>query len=85
MKKKIAVYAGTFDPLTFGHLDIIKRSRLIFDEMVVALLSNPDKDPLFSVEERCSMITRSCTEMPNVRVEAFHGLLVDFAREVGPG
>lgn len=83
MKKKIAVYAGTFDPLTLGHLDIIKRSRLIFDEMVVALLSNPGKDPLFSVKERCSMIASSCAEMSNVRVEAFDGLLVDFARKVG--
>jgi len=85
MKKTIAVYAGTFDPLTFGHLDIIERSRLIFDEVVVALLRNPDKDPLFSVEERCAMIARSCSEMENVRVEAFDGLLVDFAKTVGAG
>jgi pantetheine-phosphate adenylyltransferase len=85
MKKKIAVYAGTFDPLTFGHLDIINRSRLIFDEMVVALLRNRGKEPLFSVAERCSMIVESCTGMPNVRVEAFDGLLVDFARKVGAG
>ncbi len=85
MKKTIAVYAGTFDPLTLGHLDIIERSRLIFDEMVVALLRNPDKDPLFSVEERCSMIAEACAEMANVRVEAFDGLLVDFSREVGAG
>lgn len=85
MKKKIAVYAGTFDPLTLGHLDIIQRSRLIFDEMVVALLSNPGKEPLFSVEERRTMIAESCATMPNVRVEAFDGLLVDFARQMGAG
>jgi pantetheine-phosphate adenylyltransferase len=85
MKKKIAVYAGTFDPLTLGHLDIIERSRLIFDEMVVALLRNRGKEPLFSAEERCAMIAESCAEMPNVRVEAFDGLLVDFARKAGAG
>jgi len=83
MEKKIAVYAGTFDPLTLGHLDIIERSRHIFDEMVVALLRNPGKEPLFSVEERQAMISEACGGMDNVRVEAFDGLLVDFASALG--
>jgi pantetheine-phosphate adenylyltransferase len=83
MERKIAVYAGTFDPLTYGHLDIIERSRRLFDEVCVALLRNPEKDPLFTGEERAEMIGEACAGMDNVRIEAFEGLLVDYAARVG--
>ncbi len=79
----VAVYPGTFDPVTNGHLDIIQRGCRIFDEVVVAILENPEKDPLFSVEERRELIELSTRGLPNVRVEAFAGLLSDYARSRG--
>lgn len=79
-----AIFPGSFDPLTNGHLDIIRRSAPLFDEMIVAVLNNPDKHPMFTVDERCEMI-RDC--LPNVAtgdckvtVESFSGLTADFAR-----
>ncbi len=83
MKRVIAIYPGTFDPPTNGHLDLIQRGAKIFDELVVAILRNSEKAPLFSVDERLEML-RDCTQgWKNVRVESFDGLLVDFARNSG--
>jgi pantetheine-phosphate adenylyltransferase len=77
-----AVYPGSFDPITFGHLDIIERSVRLFDRVVVAILTNPAKESLFSVEERCDMIDKAVRKrFPNVEVDVFHGLLVDYAKE----
>lgn len=80
-----AIFPGSFDPLTNGHLDIIKRSSPLFDEMIIAVLNNPDKNPMFSVEERRTMISEllPSTENGNCRlmVESFSGLTADFARE----
>lgn len=76
-----AIYPGSFDPVTFGHLDIIKRSANIFDEVVVGVLNNSAKSPLFSVEERVNMLKEVTGEFPNVRITSFSGLLVDFAKE----
>jgi pantetheine-phosphate adenylyltransferase len=71
---------GTFDPVTNGHLDIIGRSSQRFDDVIVGVLENPGKAPLFSVDERVSMLEEACSEMPNVGVRAFSGLLVTFAQ-----
>lgn len=81
--KKIAVYPGTFDPITLGHLDIIQASATIFDEVVVGLLINPRKKPMFSEEERLVMIEKSVEELglTNVRTKSFKGLTVDLVRE----
>ncbi len=79
-----AIYPGTFDPLTNGHLDLIARGAKIFDQLVVAILRNSDKGtPLFSVPERVEMITEATAEYANVSVTTFDGLLVDFARQQG--
>jgi pantetheine-phosphate adenylyltransferase len=77
---RVAVLAGTFDPLTFGHLDLIARSRALFDRLIVAVLVNPAKTPLFQTDERVAMIRDETVRWPDVSVEAFDGLLVDFAR-----
>ncbi|MBX7219749.1 MAG: pantetheine-phosphate adenylyltransferase [Blastocatellia bacterium] len=74
-----AVFPGSFDPLTNGHLDIIQRSCRLFDEMIVAILVNPEKNPLFSVEERLEMIREVVAPFSNVRVDQFNGLLVNYA------
>ncbi len=81
MKK--AIYPGSFDPPTFGHLDIIKRSSQMVDELNVAVLKNNAKNPLFSVEERVSMIKELVRPYPNVTVGSFDGLTADYAREIG--
>lgn len=78
-----AVYPGTFDPVTNGHLDIIERSVRIFDEVIVAVTTNPAKTPWFGIDERVAMLRECCGHLPNVRVEAFDGLLVNFVREHG--
>ena len=75
-----AIYPGSFDPMTMGHLDIIERSAKLFDEVIVAVLVNQDKQPMFTVEERVEMI-RQVAAWPNVRVGTFAGLLVDYAIE----
>lgn len=77
-----AIYPGTFDPLTNGHVDIIARSCQLFDEVIVALLVNPGKSPLFTVPERVEILTEVLTpQFPQVRVETFEGLLVDYCRQ----
>ncbi|MBQ7951248.1 MAG: pantetheine-phosphate adenylyltransferase [Clostridia bacterium] len=78
---KIAIYPGSFDPLTNGHLDIITRSSKLFDKVIVTVLTNSSKQPLFSVEERLDLIRRTTKHLPNVEAECFAGLLVDFAKE----
>ncbi len=79
---KRAIYPGSFDPVTLGHLDIIKRSAKIVDELVVGVLNNNLKTPLFSVENRVKMLKEVVKDIPNVRVMAFEGLLVDFAKKL---
>lgn len=79
---KVAVYPGSFDPITNGHLDIIKRSAKIFDEVIVAVLVNPNKAGLFSPEERVELIEKVVSKLNNVRVTSFNGLLVHFMEEV---
>ncbi len=81
-KKKIAIYPGTFDPITLGHIDIIERSSKLFDEIIVTLAINPAKEPLFDVHERMEMIEDAIKDFTNVRVEKFDGLVVDFAKKV---
>jgi len=82
MKRK-AVYPGTFDPITASHVDLIERSRKIFDEVIVAVTNNPAKKPLFSIEERLEFVRDAVRDFENVRVEAFDGLLVDFVTKAG--
>lgn len=77
---RIAVYPGSFDPVTLGHIDIISRSSMLFDKLIVGVLNNSSKNPLFSAEERVNMIKDAIREYPNVEVQSFDGLLVDFAR-----
>jgi len=79
-EKIIAIYPGSFDPVTNGHLDLIERASKLFDRLVVALLLNPDKEPLFSVEERVEMLQEVVKRLRNVEVDTFGGLLVDYAR-----
>jgi len=78
-----AVYPGTFDPVTNGHLDVIERAAKIFDELIVAVTTNPVKTPWFTLEERVEMLKECCSHLPNVTVEAFDGLLVNFVRQKG--
>ena len=78
---KAAIYPGSFDPVTYGHLDVIKRASQIFDELTVSVLNNKLKTPLFSVEERVKILQEAVKDYPNVKVEFFSGLLVDYARE----
>ena len=80
---KRAIYPGSFDPVTFGHLDVIERSSKIADELIIGVLNNSAKSPLFSVEERVNMLKEATSHIPHVRVEAFDGLLVDFAIQSG--
>ncbi|MDZ7373017.1 MAG: pantetheine-phosphate adenylyltransferase [candidate division KSB1 bacterium] len=78
-----AIYPGTFDPITNGHIDIVKRATLLFDQVIVAVTTNPAKSPLFTVSERLEMIRASLEGISNVVVDSFEGLLVDYARRVG--
>ena len=82
MKRKIAIVPGSFDPITYGHIDIIKRSAQLFDEVIVAILVNPDKKYLFTLEEREEMINESIKDFNNVMVDSFSGLLVNYAKKV---
>ena len=78
-----ALYPGTFDPPTNGHLDLIQRGAKLFDHLTVAILNNPVKDPLFTVEERVEMLNESTAALGNVSVATFDGLMVEFARQQG--
>jgi pantetheine-phosphate adenylyltransferase len=80
-----ALCPGTFDPVTNGHLDVVRRAAGMFDEIVVAVLENPSKAPLFTVQERSALLEEALRDQPNVRVGAFGGLLVDYARSEGAG
>lgn len=77
---KTAIYPGSFDPTTFGHIDIIERASKIFDRLVVGVLNNQSKKPLFTVDERVSMLKIVTKDLPNVEIASFCGLLVDFAK-----
>ena len=78
---KAAIYPGSFDPVTFGHLDVIRRAASIFDELTVSVLNNTQKTPLFSVEERVRILEEATKDLPNVKVDSFSGLLIDYARK----
>ena len=82
MKMLRAIYPGSFDPVTVGHVDIIKRSAAITDELIVGVLQNNKKSPLFSVEERVKMLVEVTKDIKNVKVVPFEGLLIDFAKEM---
>ncbi len=79
-----AVYPGSFDPITYGHIDIIERGSKLFDKVVVAILINPNKTPLFTVEERLEMIKKSLEHLPQDKIEisSFSGLLVDYVKKI---
>lgn len=81
MSGKIAVVPGSFDPITNGHLDIIKRAADVFDTVYVAVLNNSSKKPLFTVEERIELIAEVTDSIPNIRIESSSGLLIDYAKE----
>ncbi|HVZ61829.1 MAG TPA: pantetheine-phosphate adenylyltransferase [Terriglobales bacterium] len=85
MKDITAIYPGSFDPLTNGHLDLIARGSRIFGGLVVAVLQNPGKNPLFSVDERRQMLQETTSHFDNVRIDTFQGLLVDYAAQVKAG
>jgi len=78
MNQKIAIYPGSFDPITNGHLSIVNRALKIFDKLVVTILNNPQKKPLFTLEERVQMIEETLKGVPNLEVDTFDGLLVDY-------
>ena len=82
---KTAIYPGSFDPVTYGHLDIIERSAALFDHLVIGVLVNGTKTPMFSMEERVEMLRKETAHLPNVEVKSFSGLTVEFARENGAG
>ncbi|MDR2044544.1 MAG: pantetheine-phosphate adenylyltransferase [Clostridium sp.] len=78
---KRAVYPGSFDPVTLGHMDVIKRAAQIFDTLIIGVLNNKEKTPLFSVEERVTILKEATKDIPNVKVDSFSGLLIDYARK----
>lgn len=80
---RIAVYPGSFDPVTNGHVDIIRRAAKMVDKLIIGVLHNSSKTPLFSDEERVNMLSEVCHDIPNVEIRAFDGLLVDFVVECG--
>lgn len=79
----IAVYPGSFDPVTNGHIDIIQRAAKLTDTLYVAVLTNPSKKPFFTVEERISLLEKVMEDIPNVKIEPFSGLLIDYAEKIG--
>ena len=83
MSDRIAVYPGSYDPLTNGHIDIIQRGLKIFDKIIVAALKNPTKTYLFSLEERMDMLMATFKKTPNIEVDYFEGLLVDYLKKIG--
>ena len=82
-RRSVAVFPGSFDPITYGHVDIIGRGLSVFDQVIIGVLVNAQKQPLFSTEERVRMIRQCFRGNPRVRVDTFSGLLVDYARRVG--
>ena len=78
--KNIAIYPGSFDPITYGHLDIIKRAIKIFDKVIVAVAHNSEKDPLFSVSERVELLKKTVRDIKGVEIDDFHGLVVDYVK-----
>ncbi len=78
---QIAVYPGTFDPITFGHIDLIDRASRIFDQVILAIAANPNKKPLFSLEERQTLAAESLKQYKNVKIEGFDSLLLDFVKK----
>lgn len=80
---RLAVCPGSFDPITRGHLDIIRRASVLFDEVIVLVVINPNKHCAFTVEERCEMIRQATADISNVRVDSYYGLLVDYVRTKG--
>ncbi len=81
MKESVCLFPGSFDPVTNGHMDVIRRAAKIFDRVVVGVLHNPDKRGLFSVEQRVAMLEKACAEIPQAEVIAYGGLLADLTRE----
>ena len=79
----IAVYPGSFDPVTNGHIDIIQRAAKLTDTLYVAVLTNPSKKPFFTVDERISLLEKETEDIPNVKIEPFSGLLIDYAEKIG--
>lgn len=82
---KTAIYPGSFDPVTLGHIDVVERASKLFDHLVIAVLNNSAKTPLFSAEERVNMLREVTKDIPNVEVKSFGGLTVDFAKECHAG
>jgi pantetheine-phosphate adenylyltransferase len=78
---KSAIYPGSFDPVTYGHLDVIRRAATIFDELTVSVLNNVGKSALFSVEERVKMLEEATKDLANVKIDSFSGLLIDYAKK----
>ena len=79
----VVVYPGSFDPVTYGHLDIIQRAAQLYPRLIVAIVANPQKKPMFDLQERTDMLREVCRDMPNVEVDRFEGLLVDYVRSRG--
>ncbi|HEV2908873.1 MAG TPA: pantetheine-phosphate adenylyltransferase [Candidatus Eremiobacteraceae bacterium] len=82
-KEFVVVYPGSFDPVTFGHLDVVKRAAAQFPRVIVAVVANPSKSPMFSLAERVAMLREACAGLRNVEVDSFEGLLVDYVRAAG--
>ena len=85
MKHSVAIYPGSFDPITLGHLDIIQRAATMFDKLIVVVASNVNKNCLFTPEERCELIRKTITAIPNVEVDFYSGLIADYAKEKHAG
>lgn len=81
--RRIAIYPGSFDPVTLGHEDIVRRGAELFDELTVAIGINPEKSPTFTLEERLGILREVFADLPNVKVDSFHGLTVDYAHSIG--
>lgn len=79
---RLAVYAGSFDPITLGHMDLVERASALFSDVIVAIGRHPTRSPLFTVDERIAMLEKVCTVYTNVRVESFNGLLIEFCKTI---
>ena len=85
MNKGRCVYPGSFDPVTLGHVDLIRRAARLYPEVIVAVLNNPDKEGKFPVALRMAMLSKACADLPNVHIDSFGGLLVDYMRQMDAG